>query len=372
MNFFITRKNNPLLKIFSGLIYSLPTPINLSNLWNFGRLLGLLLCCQLVSGLVLASHFVGSSSLAFEAVDHIMRDVSFGWLIRIFHLNGASFFFVGLYLHIGRGLYFHSFKFLETWNRGIIIFFLSIITAFLGYVLPWGQIRFWGATVITNLVSAIPVIGTKIVVWIWGGFSIRSPTLSRFFMLHFCLPFILLGLLGLHLFFLHLSGRRNPLNFKRRYNVVFFAPFFWWKDVLFFRVVFLVLEYFVFFAPFFLGDPENFILANPLVTPTHIVPEWYFLFAYAILRAIPNKIGGVVFLLLSVIVLWLPAGKWVLFTQKKAALGKRFTVSGQVRFFMLIGTFALLTWLGGQVVETPFVELRQFFLVVFFLLFWVL
>ena len=359
-------KRHSLLKIFSGLIFSLPTPINISNWWNFGRFLGLLLVLQLISGLILASHFISSSDLAFESVDHIIRNVSFGWLIRILHLNGARFFFIGLYIHIGRGLYYSSYKSFETWNIGVIIFIFRMLIAFIGYVLPWGQIRFWGATVITNLVSAIPWIGSKLVIWIWGGYSIGGPTLSRFFILHFCCPFILIGLIGLHLFFLHIRGRNNPLSFESTSNLILFAPFFWWKDVLFFCGGFLFLEGFVFFAPFFLGDPENFILANPLVTPTHIVPEWYFLFAYAILRAIPNKGGGVIFLGISVLILFFPSIKRFFYKHKRYKLSKTFCPKRQFLFFLFLGRFFLLTWLGGQVVESPFIELRQFFLLVYF------
>jgi ubiquinol-cytochrome c reductase cytochrome b subunit len=355
--------SHPLLRILSNSLFILPTPINISNFWNFGSFLGILLGRQILRGLILASHYTRFRSEAFFSIDHIIRNVEGGWLIRTFHLNGGRFFFIGLYLHMGRGLYYKSYFAQETWNLGVIIFIIRIGIAFLGYVLPWGQIRFWGATVITNLISAIPYIGNYVVQWIWGGFSIRGPTLSRFFMLHFCLPFILRGLVILHLFFLHLIGRTNPLRIPRANNTIFFAPFFWWKDLLFIFLIFIIIFGFILFAPFYLGDPENFILANPLVTPTHIVPEWYFLFAYAILRSIPNKILGVIFLLLSLLILFFPP-----FFLKEGT-STTFSPLGGVFFFSFCGIFFILTWLGGQVVEEPFLRLGQYFLILYFLIF---
>ena len=360
----IFRKNHPLLKILNGVLVDLPAPINISNFWNFGSCLGACLGLQLIRGLLLASHYNSSPSLAFDSVNHIMQDVGMGWIFRISHLNGASFFFIFLFLHIARGLYYKSFNYLETWNIGVVIFFLSIATAFLGYVLPWGQIRFWGATVITNLVSAIPLMGKHVVIWLWGGFRVNAPTLSRFFMLHFCLPFIISALVIVHIFFLHKTGRQNPTNTSRSYNLITFHWFFTAKDLAFILIWIIVFEMLIFLNPFLLGDPENFILANPMRTPAHIVPEWYFLFAYAILRSIPDKLGGVLALVASVLILFLPSFLSLkMFFLKK---GRAFSFLKQSLRFTFLGIFGILTWIGGEVVEDPFIFLGQVFLILFF------
>ena len=360
-------KKHPLAKIVVGTLYNLPTPISISNLWNFGRLLGLFLAIQLFTGLFLASQYSRELISAFDSVDHIVREVEWGWTFRVIHLNGARFFFASIYIHMGRGLYYNSSSQRETWNIGVIIFILRIATAFLGYVLPFGQMRFWGATVITNLVSAIPVVGGKVVLWLWGGYSVGGPTLTRFFILHFVLPFIISALVILHIFFLHFYGRRNPLGRISNTNIVHFSPFFLIKDFVFFFIVLFVFFFIVLFYPYLLGDPENFILANPLVTPIHIVPEWYFLFAYAILRAIPNKILGVVFLALSVIILLIPS-TYISYVVGMNNLN-RFSISKQVVFFIFIGVFSLLTWLGAKPVEAPFLLLSCIFLSLYFSLF---
>jgi len=292
-------------KIIS-LILDLPVPLNISNFWNFGRCLGLCLGLQVFTGLFLARHYNSRPLVAFDSVEHIMKDVSIGWIFRVTHLNGASFFFLFLFLHISRGLYYRSYHYIETWLLGVGIFFFSMAIAFMGYVLPWGQIRFWGATVITNLISSIPKIGSIVVFWIWGGFSVRAPTLSRFFMLHFCLPFVILALVILHVYFLHKTGRNNPTNVSRRFNLIRFHSFFSFKDIRFFFFWFILFQIILFLFPYVLGDPENFLFANSLSTPAHIVPEWYFLFAYAILRSIPSKLGGVIALLFSVLILVFP------------------------------------------------------------------
>lgn len=361
------RNTHPLFKIINGVIIDLPTPVNISNFWNFGSCLGACLGLQLVTGLLLASHYNSSPSIAFDSVNHIIQDVGFGWIFRIAHLNGASFFFIFLFLHISRGLYYKSFKYLETWNIGVVIFFLSIATAFLGYVLPWGQIRFWGATVITNLVSAIPILGKHIVTWLWGGFRVNSPTLSRFFILHFIMPFIISALVIIHIFFLHKTGSQNPTNLLSKYNLISFHWFFTAKDLAFILIWVIIFEMLVFLNPFLLGDPENFILANPIRTPAHIVPEWYFLFAYAILRSIPDKLGGVLALLASVLILFLPSliPHRIPFKRK----GSSFTPFKQFFTFCFLGTFIILTWIGGEVVEDPFITLGQVFLVLYFFLF---
>ena len=371
------RSKDPILKIISGVIVDLPTPVNISNFWNFGRCLGVCLGLQLITGLFLASHYNSSPLLAFDSVEHIIKDVSMGWIFRIIHLNGASFFFIFLFLHIARGLYYKSYNYLETWNIGVLIFVLSIAIAFLGYVLPWGQIRFWGATVITNLISSIPRIGYKVVYWIWGGFSVRAPTLSRFFILHFCLPFILRVIVILHIFFLHKSGRNNPTNIKRSYNLISFHWYFSSKDIFFFFFWIILLETLIFLFPFILGDPENFILANSLSTPAHIVPEWYFLFAYAILRSIPRKLGGVLALLISVIILFYPSflsinkmKKNIFFS--KFSLGKGHNIYNQYFIWIFLGIFLILTWIGGEVVEDPFISIGQVFLILYFLVFFLI
>lgn len=380
------RSSNSLIKIIRGTVVDLPSPINISNFWNFGSCLGVCLIIQLVTGLFLASHYNSHPDLAFDSINHLIQDVRRGWLFRIIHLNGASFFFIFLFLHIARGLYYKSYNYLETWNLGVIIFIFSIAIAFLGYVLPWGQIRFWGATVITNLISAIPIVGIKIVNWIWGGFSVRTPTLSRFFMLHFCLPFILLALVILHIFFLHITGRQNPTNIKRKYNLISFHWFYSSKDLRYFFFWGLLLELLIFCFPFFLGDPENFILANSLSTPAHIVPEWYFLFAYAILRSIPRKLGGVIALLLSVIILFYPSlFKLILLNKnfitkinflkvniKKLNKRKRFNFFQQYIIWRFLTIFLILTWIGGEVVEEPFIIIGQIFLIFYFLNFFII
>ena len=297
------KKSNTIIKIIFGRVVELPSPTRISTMWNFGSLLGLCLTFQIFTGLFLSMHFSNDVTLAFERVRHICRDVNYGWLLRILHANGASLFFMCLYLHVGRGLYFSSFYYSQTWIVGTLILFAVIAAAFLGYVLPWGQISFWGATVITNLFSAIPYIGNDLVVWIWGGFAVGSPTLTRFFSLHFIIPFVVAAIRAIHLLFLHRTGRGNPLGLNRNFDKVPFHPYFSTKDLLGFLLLLFFLNIICMLSPWSLGDPENFIPANPLVTPVHIQPEWYFLIAYAILRSIPNKLGGVVALALSIAIL---------------------------------------------------------------------
>lgn len=354
-------KTHPVLKIARGALVDLPSPANLSSLWNFGSLLGLCLASQLLSGIFLAIHFCADVSLAFRRVRHICRDVNYGWILRIIHANGASFFFICLYLHVGRGLYYSSYYFKLTWIVGVIILLAVIATAFLGYVLPWGQISFWGATVITNLFSAIPYIGDDLVKWIWGGFAVDNPTLVRFFSLHFVLPFVVASLRIVHLLFLHQTGSNNPLGMNRNFDKISFHPYFSLKDIfgiilIIFLLIFLCLE-----APWLLGDPENFIPANPLVTPVHIQPEWYFLIAYAILRSIPNKLGGVVALAISILILlicpFLPAPNF---------RGNVFYPLNKIYYWFHINTVLLLTWIGARPVEDPYILIGQIFSVLYF------
>nr|YP_009444963.1 cytochrome b [Lonchura castaneothorax]YP_009444976.1 cytochrome b [Lonchura flaviprymna]YP_009445054.1 cytochrome b [Lonchura nevermanni]AHY87957.1 cytochrome b [Lonchura malacca malacca]WAB21764.1 cytochrome b [Lonchura monticola]ATU85872.1 cytochrome b [Lonchura castaneothorax]ATU85885.1 cytochrome b [Lonchura castaneothorax]ATU85898.1 cytochrome b [Lonchura castaneothorax] len=348
------RKNHELLKIINDALIDLPTPSNISTWWNFGSLLGICLITQIVTGLLLAMHYTADTSLAFASVAHMCRDVQFGWLIRNLHANGASFFFICIYLHIGRGIYYGSYLNKETWNIGVILLLTLMATAFVGYVLPWGQMSFWGATVITNLLSAIPYIGQTLVEWAWGGFSVDNPTLTRFFALHFLLPFVIAGLTLVHLTFLHETGSNNPLGIPSDCDKIPFHPYYTTKDILGFALMFSLLASLALFSPNLLGDPENFTPANPLVTPPHIKPEWYFLFAYAILRSIPNKLGGVLALLASILVLFLLP---LLHTSKLRSM--TFRPLSQILFWTLVANVLILTWVGSQPVEHPFIIIGQ-------------
>nr|CAI38783.1 cytochrome b [Ascaphus truei] len=358
------RKTHPLLKIVNNSFVDLPAPSNLSSWWNFGSLLGVCLIIQIITGLFLAMHYTADTSTAFSSVAHICRDVNYGWLIRNIHANGASFFFICLYLHIGRGLYYGSYLYKETWNIGIILLFLVMATAFVGYVLPWGQMSFWGATVITNLLSAIPYIGNVLVQWIWGGFSVDNATLTRFFAFHFLLPFMIAGASIIHLLFLHQTGSNNPTGLNSDTDKVTFHPYFSYKDLLGFLIFFSFLMTLALFMPNALGDPDNFTPANPLVTPPHIKPEWYFLFAYAILRSIPNKLGGVLALAFSILILaFIP----LLHLSKQRSLMLRPITQGL--FWLLIANTLILTWIGGQPVEDPYIAIGQIASLTYFFLF---
>nr|ABU45680.1 cytochrome b [Arremon aurantiirostris] len=348
------RKNHQILKIINNALIDLPAPPNISTWWNFGSLLGICLITQIVTGLLLAMHYTADTNLAFSSVAHTCRDVQFGWLIRNLHANGASFFFICIYLHIGRGIYYGSYLNKETWNIGIILLLALMATAFVGYVLPWGQMSFWGATVITNLFSAIPYIGQTLVEWAWGGFSVDNPTLTRFFALHFLLPFLIVGLTLVHLTFLHETGSNNPLGIPSDCDKIPFHPYYTIKDILGFVLMLSLLVSLALFAPNLLGDPENFTPANPLVTPPHIKPEWYFLFAYAILRSIPNKLGGVLALAASILVLFLMP---LLHTSKLRSM--TFRPLSQILFWALVANVLILTWVGSQPVEHPFIIIGQ-------------
>nr|AEQ28445.1 cytochrome b [Hapalopsittaca melanotis peruviana]AEQ28446.1 cytochrome b [Hapalopsittaca melanotis peruviana]AEQ28447.1 cytochrome b [Hapalopsittaca melanotis peruviana] len=348
------RKSHPLLKMANNALIDLPTPPNISTWWNFGSLLGVCLVTQILTGLLLAAHYTADTSLAFSSVAHMCRNVQYGWLIRNLHANGASLFFICIYLHIARGFYYGSYLYKETWNTGVTLLLTLMATAFVGYVLPWGQMSFWGATVITNLFSAIPYIGQTLVEWAWGGFSVDNPTLTRFFTLHFLLPFMITGLALTHLTFLHETGSNNPLGISSNCDKIPFHPYFSLKDLLGFTIMLPLLTTLALFSPNLLGDPENFTPANPLVTPPHIKPEWYFLFAYAILRSIPNKLGGVLALAASVLILFLSP---LLHKSKQRTM--TFRPISQLLFWTLAANLFILTWVGSQPVEHPFITIGQ-------------
>nr|AIW63946.1 cytochrome b [Microcebus murinus] len=355
------RKTHPLMKIMNNSFIDLPAPSNISSWWNFGSLLGACLAIQIITGLFLAMHYTADTTTAFSSVTHICRDVNQGWIIRYLHANGASMFFLCLFLHVGRGMYYGSFTLTETWNIGIILLFTVMATAFMGYVLPWGQMSFWGATVITNLLSAIPYMGTDLVEWIWGGFSVDKATLTRFFAFHFILPFIILALVMVHLLFLHETGSNNPLGIPSESDKIPFHPYYTIKDLLGLMFLLTTLMILVLFSPDLLGDPDNYMPANPLSTPPHIKPEWYFLFAYAILRSIPNKLGGVLALVMSILILAITP---MLQTAKQRSM--TFRPLSQIMFWILTADLLILTWIGGQPVEYPFVTIGQVASILYF------
>lgn len=355
------RVRHPLLKIANNALIDLPSPSNISTWWNFGSLLGLCLVIQIATGIFLAIHYCPNIELAFNRVNHICRDVNYGWLLRTLHANGASIFFICIYIHIGRGIYYGSYKLIYTWSVGVLILFLTIATAFIGYVLPWGQISFWGATVITNLLSAIPYIGIDLVQWVWGGFAVDNATLNRFFTFHFLLPFIIAAIVLIHLLFLHQTGSNNPLGLNRNIDKIPFHPYFSIKDTFGFIVLIILLTILTLKEPYILGDPDNFTPANPLVTPVHIQPEWYFLFAYAILRSIPNKLGGVIALVISIAILFILP----LYTSNFR--GIQFYPINQVLFWIIVSIVILLTWIGARPVEEPYIITGQLLTVLYFL-----
>ena len=338
----------PIIGLVHSSFVAYPVPRNLNYLWTFGAILSFMLVAQIVTGVVLAMHYTAESSLAFDSVEHIMRDVNFGWLLRYLHSNGASMFFLAVYIHIFRGLYYGSYKAPREvlWILGVIIYLLMMATAFMGYVLPWGQMSFWGATVITNLFSAIPIVGKNVSIWLWGAYAVDNATLTRFFSLHYLLPFMIAGVVGLHVWALHVGGQNNPdgveiKNVER--DTVAFTPYATLKDALGLAVFLIVYAWFVFYIPNYLGDADNYIPANPLVTPAHIVPEWYLLPFYAILRAIPNKLVGVVCLFSAIAVLaFLP---WLDTSPVKSG---KYRPVFRVFFWVFVAVCIGLGWLGSQ------------------------
>ena len=334
-------------------IIDYPTPVNLNYMWSFGSSAGLCLVIQILTGIFLAMHYSPHIDLAFVSVEHIMRDVNNGWLVRYIHANGASMFFVAVYCHIFRGLYYGSYMFPRgrLWASGVIIFLLMMATAFMGYVLPWGQMSFWGATVITNLFSAIPYVGEAIVEWLWGGFSVGNATLNRFFSLHYLMPFVIAGLVIVHLSLLHNEGSNNPLGIGTNVDTVSFYPYFYVKDLFAFFILVFVFSSFVILYPNALGHSDNYIPANPLSTPAHIVPEWYFLPYYAILRSIPDKLGGVVAMVGAILVLLL-----LPIINLSKIRSSKFRPIFSVAYWFLVADFILLGWIGQKPVETPYAE----------------
>lgn len=355
--------NIPIKTIISKFILTLPSPLNISYWWNFGSLLGFYFLIQSIRGIFLSIHYCPNILTAFNRIIHLIQNVNQGWFIHNIHINGASIFFICIYIHIGRGIYYHSFNLSFTWLIGVTIYLSSITTAFLGYVLPWGQISFWGATVITNLVTAIPYIGTYVINWLWGGFSVNNATLNRFFSLHFILPFIIIILIVIHLYFLHYSGSKNPLGTNSDINKIPFHVYFTLKDLIGFSSFLMLFILINLQYPYIFSDPDNFTPANPLITPIHIQPEWYFLFAYAILRSVPNKLGGVLALLWSIIILY--TLKWTAYKIKSNA----FYPINQILFWYFTNNFILLTYIGSQTIEPPFIYIRQILTLTYFTFF---
>nr|YP_009992036.1 cytochrome b [Rhipicephalus decoloratus]QNN85507.1 cytochrome b [Rhipicephalus decoloratus] len=352
-----------MLKLMNPLI-NLPTPSNISYMWNFGSLLGVCLMTQIITGLFLSMNFSSDISTAFSMISHIQRDVNNGWLIRSIHANGASIFFIFMYIHVARGIYYSSFFFKKVWMSGILIMFVLMATAFLGYILPWGQMSFWGATVITNLISAIPYIGNSITYWIWGGFSVDNNTLIRFFTLHFLLPFILLMLALTHIMLIHEKGSSNPLGVSMNMDKIPFHPYFTIKDLLGIFLIIMLFSYTIIINPYGFMDAENFNIANPMITPPHIQPEWYFLFAYAILRSIPNKLGGVIALMMSIIIIFSFS-----FSMNNKLSSFYFYITHKIMFWIFINCFIMLTYLGAMPIEYPYDLMSKIVTMIYFLIF---
>lgn len=360
-----TKIKNPFLKIITNHIIYYPTPANINYGWSFGSLAGLFFALQIITGIFLAMHYTPNIELAFWSLEHIMRDVNNGWLLRYMHANGASMIFIMLYIHIAKALYYRSYtpghSRAGLFYTGILIFLLMMGTAFIGYVLPFGQMSLWGATVITNLITVIPFIGENIAFWIWGGYSVGNPTLNRFFSFHYVLPFIVIGIIFLHLTLLHLRGSMNPMGNTSIRDRIDFHPYFFIKDALSLFIALILFSIIIFYYPNILGHSDNYIMANPLVTPTHIVPEWYFLPFYAILRAIPNKIGGVIAMLAAILILF------TLPTKDKAFIkSPNLRPISNIFFILFVFNFLFLGFLGGSPAEEPYIFLSRFSSILYF------
>ena len=364
-------KRLPIGQLIYSEFVAYPTPRNLNYWWTFGAILSLLLGAQLVTGIVLAMHYTPNVDLAFKSIEIIMRDVNYGWLLRYLHANGASMFFLAAYIHMFRSLYYGSYKepYELVWILGVITYLLMVVTGFMGYVLVWGQMSFWAATVITNLFSAIPGVGDTIVTWLWGGYRVGNPTLNRFFSLHYLLPFLIVGVAVLHVWAVHVSGQNNPTGIELRPDNDFvpFTPHATVKDA-FGTACFLILyAWFVFYIPNFLGDADNYIPANPAATPAHIVPEWYYLPFYAILRAIPHKLMGVIALSASILILaFLP---WLDTSRVRSA---RYRPLFKQFFWILVIVCIGLGWLGSKPPEGIYVILARIFTIYYFAFFLVI
>ncbi len=354
-------KNHPLFSIINGFIVDLPTPSNISYLWNFGSLVGVLLISQIITGILLSFHYSAEENLAFASINHIIKDVNAGYLIRYFHANGASFVLALVYLHIGRGYYYGSYTKTLVWHIGVTLYIMIMATAFLGYVLPWGQMSFWGATVITNLFTAIPIVGGDIAIWLWGGWNIGNPTLSRFFSLHYLLPFLIMALSLTHLIALHETGSNNPLGVKSDVEKIAFHTYFTSKDLWVILIVLINLFVLTIYLPLYLNDVVNWVPADSLKTPIHIQPEWYFLFAYSILRSIPNKLGGVITMFSAILVLY-----FIPFLHTSKLIGIVFRPLSKLIFWFMVCNVILLTWVGMMPVEDPFITIGAIATILYF------
>jgi ubiquinol-cytochrome c reductase cytochrome b subunit len=359
--------NRPIINILNDHLIDYPTPVNINYLWNFGSMAGVFLVVQILTGIFLAMHYTPHVDLAFLSVEHIMRDVNNGWLIRYLHANGASMFFAVVYIHVARGIYYGSYQKPRgfVWVVGVVILILMMATAFMGYVLPWGQMSFWAATVITNLFSAFPIVGEPIVAWLWGGFSVDNATLNRFFSFHYLLPFLIVGAVLVHLAVLHQNGSNNPLGINGSIDKISFYPYFVIKDLFSWVIAFIFYFGFVYFAPNYLGHTDNYIEANAMVTPAHIVPEWYFLPFYAILRSIPHKLGGVIAMFAALLVLLL-----LPYLNTSEVRSSSFRPLHRQFFWLLVLDYFILGWIGGCAPETPYLEIGQ--LATFFYFFYFL
>jgi quinol-cytochrome oxidoreductase complex cytochrome b subunit len=358
--------NRPIINILNDHLIDYPTPVNINYLWNFGSMAGVFLVVQILTGIFLAMHYTPHVDLAFLSVEHIMRDVNNGWLIRYLHANGASMFFAVVYIHVARGIYYGSYQKPRgfVWVVGVVILILMMATAFMGYVLPWGQMSFWAATVITNLFSAFPIVGEPIVAWLWGGFSVDNATLNRFFSFHYLLPFLIVGAVLVHLAVLHQNGSNNPLGINGSIDKISFYPYFVIKDLFSWVIAFIFYFGFVYFAPNYLGHTDNYIEANAMVTPAHIVPEWYFLPFYAILRSIPHKLGGVIAMFAALLVLLL-----LPYLNTSEVRSSSFRPLHRQFFWLLVLDYFILGWIGGCAPETPYLEIGQLATFFYFLYF---